>query len=125
VRRIAPRNAAIGLLILYTVLRVGEVEALDIDDTQISARRGKVIIRDGKGGIYREIPLHHAARAALRTWLDVRPSRRGADDTRALFLQSGYFGGVHGVVFTDTPTSYVLTYGLPLCGSLNHVPRLS
>jgi site-specific recombinase XerD len=80
------RNAAIGLLLLYTGLRVEEVEALDIDDIQMSARRGKVIVRDGKGGVYREIPVHHAARVALRAWLDVRPAHRGAEDTRALFL---------------------------------------
>jgi integrase len=80
------RNAAIGLLILYTGLRVEEVEALDVDDVVTSARRGKVIVRAGKGGVYREVPLHHAARAALRTWLDDRPEHRGADDTHALFL---------------------------------------
>lgn len=80
------RNAAIGLLILYTGLRVEEVDALDVDDVVMSARRGKVIVRDGKGGVYREIPLHYAARAALRAWLDVRPEHRGADNTRALFL---------------------------------------
>jgi integrase len=80
------RNAAIGLLLLYTGLRVEEVEALDTGDIVMSARRGKVIVRDGKGGIYREIPLHHAARVALRSWLDVRPAHRGADGTRALFL---------------------------------------
>lgn len=82
----SPRNAALGLLLLYTGLRVEEVEALDLDDIQMSARRGKVIVRDGKGGVYRETPLHHAARAALRAWLDVRSAHRGADDTHALFL---------------------------------------
>lgn len=80
------RNAAIGLLLLYAGLRVEEVEALDIDDIMISARRGKVIVRDGKGGVYREVPLHRAARVALRAWLDERPEHRGAEDSRALFL---------------------------------------
>lgn len=81
------RNAAIGLLLLYTGLRVKEVEALDIEDVPMSARRGKVIVRDGKGGVYREVPLHHAARVALRAWLDERPTHRGAaDNSRALFL---------------------------------------
>lgn len=79
------RNTAIGLLLLYTGLRVEEVEALDVDDIVLSARRGKVIVRDGKGNVYREVPLHRAARAALRAWLDERP-HRGAEQTRALFL---------------------------------------
>jgi integrase len=65
--------AAIGKLLLYTGLRIEEVEALDLDDIVISARRGKVIVRDGKGGVYRERPLHRAARTALRAWLDERP----------------------------------------------------
>jgi site-specific recombinase XerC len=46
------------------------MEALDIDDVVMSARRGKLIVRDGKGGIYRKVPLHDAARVALRAWLD-------------------------------------------------------
>jgi site-specific recombinase XerD len=80
------RNAAIGLLLLYTGLRVEEVEALDVGDVPMSARRGKVIVRDGKGGVYREVPLHHAARVALRAWRDERPTHRGADESRTLFL---------------------------------------
>ena len=82
----SPRNAAIGLLILYTGLRVEEVEALDIDDVPMSARHRKVIVQDGKGGVYREIPLHHAARVILRAWLDLRSTHPGAADSRALFL---------------------------------------
>jgi hypothetical protein len=58
------------------------VEALVIDDLVMSARRGKLIVRDGKGGIYREVPLHHTARVALRAWLNVPAFPRGADDTR-------------------------------------------
>jgi site-specific recombinase XerD len=80
------RNTAIGLLLLYTGLRVEEVEELDVDDVRISARRGKVIVRDSKGGVYREVPLHHTARAAIRAWLDERPRHRGAEQSRALFL---------------------------------------
>jgi hypothetical protein len=37
---------------------VEEVEALDVEDVPISVRRGKVIVRDGKGSVYREVPLH-------------------------------------------------------------------
>jgi site-specific recombinase XerD len=83
------RNAAIGLLLLYTGLRVEEAEALDVDDVPISVRRGKVIVRAGKGtdgGYYREVPLHRKARTALRTWLDERPTHPGAETTPALFV---------------------------------------
>jgi integrase/recombinase XerC len=80
------RNTAIGLLLVYTGLRVEEVEALDVEDVLISARRGKVIVRDGKGSVYREVPLHRAARQAIRAWLDQRSSYCGAHHASALFL---------------------------------------
>lgn len=85
----SPRNTAIALLLLYTGLRVEELQDLDLDDVPISARRGKVVVRAGKGevgGTYREVPLHRAAREALRAWLDERPAHRGGQDTNALFL---------------------------------------
>ncbi|HEY6423505.1 MAG TPA: tyrosine-type recombinase/integrase [Pseudonocardiaceae bacterium] len=80
------RNTALALLLLYTGLRVEEVQALDVDDVATSARRGKVIVRDGKGHVYREVPLHRSARTAIRAWRDERPTHRGADQTPALFL---------------------------------------
>lgn len=46
-------------------------------------------MRAGKGehgGVYREVPMHHAAREALRGWLRERANHRGAHDTTALFL---------------------------------------
>jgi site-specific recombinase XerD len=82
----SPRNEAIGTLFLYSGLRVEEVEALDLDDIVLSARRGKVIVRDGKGGVFREVPLHRAARTALRAWLDIRVDQPGAEETTALLL---------------------------------------
>lgn len=80
------RNTAIALLLLYTGLRVEEAETLNVDDVPISTRRGKVIVRDGKGHVYREVPLHRSARTAIRAWLDQRSTHRGAEQTPALFL---------------------------------------
>jgi hypothetical protein len=53
-------------------------EALDIDDVVLSARRGKLIVRDGKGGIYREVPASRRRSRRLRAWLDAPafPPRR-------------------------------------------------
>jgi site-specific recombinase XerC len=42
-------------------------------DLELSDRKGKVIVRQGKGGKRREIPLNQVARQAIRDWLDVRP----------------------------------------------------
>jgi site-specific recombinase XerD len=79
------RNTALGLLLLYTGLRVEEVEALDIDDVVIAAHHGRVVVR-GNSEICREIPLHRVARRAMRAWLDQRLEHRNGDQTMALFL---------------------------------------
>lgn len=63
------RDQAIALLLFYTGLRVGECAALDADDVLVSSRKGKVIVRSGKGDTYREVPLNAAARRAQQQWL--------------------------------------------------------
>ncbi len=44
-----PRDGAIVTLLLYTALRLHELAALDVDDFAISARKGIVVVRSGKG----------------------------------------------------------------------------
>ena len=76
------RDYALVVLLLNTGLRLAEVAALTLDDVEIKARSGKVIVRQGKGRKYRETPLNVSARKALRGWLAVRPD----DEGDALFL---------------------------------------
>jgi len=59
------RDRAIAHLLFYTGLRIGEGAALDVDDVALSARKGLVIVRRGKGDAYREVPLNAAVRAVL------------------------------------------------------------
>ena len=83
-----PRDRAIVVLLLYTGLRLGELAALDLADTRLSARKGIVVVRAGKGDSYREVPLNGAVRAALESWLEVRRRREAggkAAGERALF----------------------------------------
>ena len=61
-----PRDRAIVTLLLYTALRLHELVALDVEDVSISARKGIVVVRSGKGDAYREVPLNRPCRAALR-----------------------------------------------------------
>lgn len=80
------RNRAIAMLLLYTGLRVSECSQLDLQDVVLSARKGMVIVRDGKGGAYREIPLNSEVREILRAWLRERHAKfQGTTDT-AFFL---------------------------------------
>src|SRR3954449_371019 len=80
-----PRDRAIVVVLLYTALRLSEVVALDVDDVRISARKGLVIVRSGKGDAHREIPLNPTARAALDAWLDAR-REIAVEGERALFV---------------------------------------
>lgn len=63
---------ALATLFRYAGPRVSEVAALQIPDVQISARRGLLIIRRGKGLKHREIPLVQEAREPLDTYFTYR-----------------------------------------------------
>lgn len=75
--RNAARDQAMILLMLHAGLREGEVVALDIGDLVITQRTGKVVVRSGKGGKRREIPISAEARRALSHWLTLRVSSPG------------------------------------------------
>jgi site-specific recombinase XerD len=77
------RDRAIVTLLLYTALRLHEVVALNVDDLSISARKGLLVIRSGKGDLYRVVPLNPSCRRALTDWLR---ERAAADGERALFI---------------------------------------
>ena len=69
----AIRDMAILNLLLNAGPRVSELCALRLKDVTITERRGKLLIRSGKGGKWREVPLNLDARKALQAWLEVRP----------------------------------------------------
>lgn len=63
---------ALTTLFRYAVPRVSEVAALQIPDVHISARRGLLIIRRGKGLKHREIPLVQETREPLDAYFTYR-----------------------------------------------------
>jgi site-specific recombinase XerD len=67
------RTIAIVQLLRHSGLRVGELCSLRLSDLTISDRKGKVIVRSGKGSRYREVPLNLDARRALQDYLAERP----------------------------------------------------
>lgn len=69
------RDRAIATVFFYTGLRLSELAALDVADVSVSARRGRVRVRSGKGDAYREVPLNSACRAALSDWMQVRAGK--------------------------------------------------
>jgi site-specific recombinase XerD len=80
------RDQAIARLLFYTGVRLGECAALDVDDVRVSARKGLVIVRSGKGDTYREVPLNADVRETLRTWLKERARRFHQISESALYL---------------------------------------
>jgi integrase/recombinase XerC len=80
-----PRDRAIVVLLLYTALRLSELVALEIGDARVSARKGLLVVRSGKGDQYREVPLNRPVRAALEAWLKVRAKHVDAGEP-ALFV---------------------------------------
>jgi integrase/recombinase XerC len=66
------RDRAIATVFFYTGLRLSELAALETPDVSVSARRGRLSVRSGKGDAYREVPLNSACRAAMDEWMVVR-----------------------------------------------------
>ena len=69
------RDRAIGTVFFYTGLRLAELADLDVADLSVSARRGKLRVRSGKGDAYREVPLNSDCRASLDEWLKARTAQ--------------------------------------------------
>lgn len=63
------RDIAVIEVLAGTGLRVGELLALQIGDVTLKERSGKLTVRRGKHGGYREIPLTTEVRSALQSYL--------------------------------------------------------
>lgn len=71
------RDIAILELLINTGIRVGELVSLTLQDIVLTKRNGSqnysyIIIRSGKGGKYREVPLNAPAKKALQDYLNTR-----------------------------------------------------
>jgi integrase/recombinase XerC len=86
VERAAVRDRALAFTEFYAGTRGAETLALDVGDLRTSARRGHLVVRYGKGGKYREVPLHPKLRTALEEWGAERVTWTGAQTNLALFL---------------------------------------
>lgn len=81
------RDYAIIQLLLQTGIKLGELTGLRLSDVQLRGDgEGVLLVGEGDGNNCRQIPLNSSACAALRDYLQVRPSSDGADN---LFLSQG------------------------------------
>lgn len=76
-RLMAARDMACIALMRYAGLRVAELCALTVGDVQLDPDYGMVMVRNGKGGKHREVPLHGEAVHAVQEWLTARPNGGG------------------------------------------------
>lgn len=83
-----PKIAAIIELLLQTGIRLSELASLTVNDIRLPVKItkdensvGDLIIKAGKGGKGRVLPLNYKVCPALKTWLKVRPN----DGSLALF----------------------------------------
>ena len=70
--RSSQRDATLVAVLANTGLRASEALGLTWADVTLSERGTKVIVRFGKGGKYREVPLNLTARSYLRDWAAAR-----------------------------------------------------
>jgi len=63
------KDQALITLLLHTGLRISEAVSLKKDDVVIKERSGWVVVRSGKGGKYREVPLNITVRRVLSEYL--------------------------------------------------------
>lgn len=72
-RRQAIRDRAYLSLMLYCLLRSGEVVKLDVQDLLLRDKSGEVQIRQGKGRKDAVVKVGSEARSALKEWLAIHP----------------------------------------------------
>jgi integrase/recombinase XerD len=83
--RAATHQTLIGLL-AATGVRIGEAIALDRDDVDLAA--GLLLVRSGKFGKSRELPLHPTSVEALRAYLERRDRLHRRPRAPALFIST-------------------------------------
>lgn len=83
--RVATYRTLIGVLVV-TGMRVGEAIGLDQED--FDPRNGFFVVRKGKFGKSRELPLHQTTVTALRDYLRRSDRPRSAANTAAFFVSS-------------------------------------
>jgi site-specific recombinase XerD len=73
------RDTALVEIMLGAGLRVSEVLALCVEEIKLNGRSGEVIVRRGKGGVHRRVPLTAPVRQALKAYLESQTDLKSAD----------------------------------------------
>lgn len=68
------RDSALVAVMRFAGLRVGEATRIRVADIEIGARKGKVLVRSGKGVKQRTVPIGAEARSMIIPWLSMASS---------------------------------------------------
>lgn len=82
------KDRAVVVLFLSTGIRLGECVALNVGDLVLAGHTAKLVVRHGKAGTYRTIPLDEQTRFALQKWLVERHQIVSNKNEDALFVNS-------------------------------------
>ncbi len=113
-------------LLSVTGMRIGEAIALDRADLDV--RHGVLLVRLGKFGKTRQLPLHHSSVAALQDHLRMRDRLRPDADSPALLINTRGVRLAYGVVghtFRQITQQAGLTPRTPSCRPRLHDLRHS
>lgn len=83
------RDRAVARMLFFAGLRVSELVGLDVGDVSVSARKGRIVVRSGKGDAYREVALNAEVREALERWLEKRDGFPNAESPALLLNRRG------------------------------------
>lgn len=81
------RDLAMWELFYSSGLRLSELIDLDLEDLDLAD--GSLVVRRGKGGKSRLLPVGRCAREAMMAWLEVRTRFSGADSSALFLSRSG------------------------------------
>jgi len=77
--RVSLRNRAVVMVMLHAGLRISEVAGLNVGDVCLTARRGEILVRCGKGLKQRTIPINQDLREVLLKYLSSEGSREALE----------------------------------------------
>jgi integrase/recombinase XerC len=81
------RDIAMWELFYSSGLRLSELVGLDLQDLDL--REGSLLVREGKGGKTRHLPIGRYAQEALEIWLSVRETWPGSDLSAVFISRRG------------------------------------
>lgn len=73
------RDMALVRVMLSCGLRLSEACGLKVSDVSLGDRSGTIVVRSGKGGKWREVPVPPEARKSLKAWLAEREKRHSGE----------------------------------------------